>query len=427
MSVAVEQPIGSRQDGPSFEARVSQLRDESRGRRPIPFAERVAALDQLADALVRGRAELPPSMRTSGAAFLAAFLRASHLEHLVRREIADPASLDRFVPVGERKSLRIVPRGIVCHWIAGNVPLLGMYSWALSALAGNVNVVRLSSRQDDLMSPVLDRLRAVSAAGARLADDTLVTTFDRDDRTAHEAMSRAADVRIAWGGQDAVEAVRSLPCRWECEDILMGPRVSLAVVDPAVLDDGALSRLAADIVYFDQSACSSPQVVFARLDPHAAEFEPFVERFARSLDEQTRRFGRHRLDFGETYRIQLDRARVLLEGGSLRHDAATRWTLAIVDRPIDAVRCTNAFVQLVPFEDFETVYRDIPANVQTAVMALPPADAATFAERAAQLGVCRLPAPGTGNHFENPWDGMGLMSRLTRWVVKTDPAGGATR
>ena len=389
------------------------------------FAERVAALDGLADVLVRGRAELPSSMRSSGAAFLAAFLRASHLEHLVRREIADTAALDRFVAVGERKSLRIVPRGVVCHWIAGNVPLLGMYSWAMSALAGNVNVVRLSSRHDDLVSPVMERLRTVSDAGARLADDTLVTTFDRDDRAAHEAMSRAADVRIAWGGQEAVEAVRALPCRWECEDILMGPRVSLAVVDPAVVDDGALSRLAADIVFFDQAACSSPQVVFARADPHAAEFDRFVERFAHSLDEQSHRFARHHLDFGETYRIQLDRARVLLEGGVLRHDAATRWTLAIVDRPVDSVRCTNGFVQLVPFDDFETVYREIPANIQTLVMALPPADAAVFSERSAQLGVCRLPAPGTGNHFENPWDGMGLMSRLTRWVVRSDPASDA--
>jgi len=47
----------------------------------------------------------------------------------------------------------------------GNVPLLGLFSWALSVLVGNVNVIRLSSRQDDLLSPILERLAALSAAG----------------------------------------------------------------------------------------------------------------------------------------------------------------------------------------------------------------------------------------------------------------------
>ena len=29
-----------------------------------------------------------------------------------------------------------------------------------------------------------------------------------------------------------------------------------------------------------------------------------------------------------------------------------------------------------------------------------------------QRGVCRFPAPGEGNHFETPWDGNPLVSRL---------------
>jgi hypothetical protein len=33
----------------------------------------------------------------------------------------------RFVPTEERKSLRLLPKGVVCHWVAGNVPLLGMF------------------------------------------------------------------------------------------------------------------------------------------------------------------------------------------------------------------------------------------------------------------------------------------------------------
>ncbi|MGQ0734196.1 MAG: acyl-CoA reductase, partial [Acidobacteriota bacterium] len=94
---------------------------------------------------------LPPA----GLAFAAGFLQARHLEHLISRELPHPDALSRFVCVGERKALRVLPRGLVCHWIAGNVPLLGLFSWALSAVVGNLNVLRPSSRGGDVLTPVL--------------------------------------------------------------------------------------------------------------------------------------------------------------------------------------------------------------------------------------------------------------------------------
>ena len=45
-------------------------------------------------------------------------------------------------------------------------------------------------------------------------------------------------------------------------------------------------------------------------------------------------------------------------------------------------------------------------------------------EQAARRGACRFPVPGTGNHFDVPWDGIPLVSRLTRWVLRTDPSPG---
>jgi hypothetical protein len=403
----------------SLAGAVRQLREGLRSGAPLPFEERLAALDALSDALLQPASGL--SRSAAGLAFLAAFLRSSNLRHLIERELARPEALDRFTPAGGRKSLRLLPKGIVCHWIAGNVPLLGMFSWAISALLGNANIIRLSTRQDDLLSPLLHRLSGLSAAGRRLAEETLIVRFDRQDTEAHRHLSAAADVRVAWGGREAVEAIKALPCRWECEDIVLGPRVSLAVVDPEVMDDGMVSRLATDVAYFDQLACSSPQHIFVRGARGEEELERFVERFAAALARQAAALPRHALDFAETYRIQLDRTRLLLEGCELRRDRATQWTVALVERPHPRVACANRFVQVAPFERLEAVYPQIPENVQTVVTALPEPLAEEFTDAAARLGACRFPRPGEGNHFDVPWDGIPLVSRLTRWVLRSDP------
>ena len=392
---------------------VRALADRSR----LDYDGRREALAGLAARMLRRDGALARMTSVEGFAFLASFMNPHHLEELLQGELP-VAALRGFVPSGERRELRLVPRGVVCHWVAGNVPMLGMFSWALSALVGNVNVVRLSSRQDDLLSPLLVALADVSEDGRRMAAETIVLRFDRDDIGAHQQMSAVADVRIAWGGREAVESIVALPCGWDCETIVLGPRVSLAVIDPAVASAKTLTLLATDIAYFDQQACSSPQFVFVRRRD-GGRFEETIERLATSLEAQAMRYPRHTLDFGETYRIALDRSRIALSGGTVRRDAGTQWTVAVVDRPLDQVRCANRFVQVVPFDDLVEVLPLIPRNVQSVIVGLDAADAAAFTEAAAFRGVCRFPRPGQGNFFESPWDGTPVASRLVRWVIRT--------
>jgi len=382
----------------------------------LTYQQRLQALDDLASDLMQRRdmAGVP------GLPFLAAFLQASNLTHLIARELPAPGALERFVAIDERKSARLLPKGIVCHWMAGNVPLLGMFSWAVSVVAGNCNVIRVSSRHDDLVSPLLRRLAEVSDCGRELARETAVMQFDRDDLATQRAMSAMADVRIVWGGTDAVDAIRALPCAWECDTIVLGPRVSVAVLDPQVAHESAIARLVTDIVYFDQLACSSPQWLFLKGRPGDPLFDVVIDRMAGEFDRQSRAFPRHALGFDETYRIHLDRVRVVLDGGSLRRDQRTAWTMALVEAPQPRVSCANRFLQVVPFDDIGSVSSQIPRNVQTAVTLLGDREMERFSEDAARRGVCRFPRPGEGNHFESPWDGIPLISRLTRWVLRTD-------
>lgn len=419
MSRAFDEQAASVVSPPHVEAAVARMRELVLQPGRPTCRERLAALEGLSDALLAGKLAPHEAIGPIGVPFLATFLRRSHLEALLAREIPVEA-LDQFAPWGDRSSLRLGPRGVVCHWMAGNVPLLGMFSLAVSMAVGNGNIVRISRRQDDFLSPLLALLRAGSDIGRQLADETLVVEIDRDDRDSQAGMSAVADVRVVWGGQEAVEAVVSLPHSWDCDTIVLGPRTSLAVIDPAEMTEGHIRRLATDIVYFDQLACSSPQVVFAKGQAGQEPFDRFFSGFVSSFSSQALTIQRHTLDEAETYRIVLDRARLALSGAHVQSDRDTQWTVALVQRPDARVAGQNRVIQVVPFADVEDVYDFIPKNIQTVVICLNRPDTERFSEAAALRGACRLPRPGQGNHFETPWDGIPLAARLTRWIVRTN-------
>ena len=417
MSSDVEIAYSPLDDTLDFPGLVEQLRDQ-----PLPdlsFDERMSVFTAISKDVLRPKSKLRANLPRDGLAFFSAFLNPDNFTKIFEREVADLAMFDRFVTLEPRKSLRYVPRGTVGHWVAGNVPLLATFSWAISVAIGNKNIVRLSSRQADVISPLLDFMRAHSTAGELMAATTLVVAFDRDAQSAHETMSAVCDARIAWGGEEAVQAIRSLPTDWECEDIVFGPRASMAYLDPAVLDAAAVERLATDIAMFDQMACSSPQVLFVKSQNDGVG--DFAGQLANKMSKVTGQFIRHPLDYAETYRIELDRARSLLRGAQLLRDGANQWTIVIGTAPDDSLDCINRFVQIVPVNGIDEVIPHIPKNVQTCVTRLSEAEFQEFTEQASLAGVCRFPMPGEGNNFENPWDGIGMISRLARSVVRTEP------
>ena len=99
--------------------------------------------------------------------FLVAFARRL-LRPAVARRHPELASLGFFLRRGEiGRALRRVadepgqlrfPRGLVFHVPPANVDTIFVYSWALSALAGNPNIVRVSPRSAGAATAVLEAM-----------------------------------------------------------------------------------------------------------------------------------------------------------------------------------------------------------------------------------------------------------------------------
>ena len=165
------------------------------------------------------------------------------------------------------------PRGLVFHVPPANVDTIFVYSWALSALAGNANVVRVSSRSAGAAEAVLDALNAAlsevdPATAATVAATQRMVTYDRSDEISG-ALSLAADLRVIWGGDASVAALRRYPLAPHARDLTFPDRSSFAIVSVRGWQQAsAAERRAAaegfynDSYWFDQAACSSPRAVF---------------------------------------------------------------------------------------------------------------------------------------------------------------------
>lgn len=165
--------------------------------------------------------------------------------------------------------VRLVPRGVVLHFPPANVETMFVYSWVLSELAGNVNVVRLPERRGPISELIL-------AAFAEVSDSTAVVSYPHDDETTF-TLSQACDVRVVWGGDQTVAALRRVPLRPDATELCFADRSSLAVLDAdrylaldAASRAGLAERFFADAYWFDQLGCSSPRVVVWVGEPGAA-------------------------------------------------------------------------------------------------------------------------------------------------------------
>ncbi len=184
------------------------------------------------------------------------FLRRGELDRTLRRIAEEPGHL-RF------------PRGLVFHVPPANVDTIFVYSWALSALAGNSNIVRISSRSAGAATAVLDALGdSLGDAAPAIVQTQRMVTYGRDDKVT-AALSAACDLRVLWGGDASVSDLRRHPLRPSARDLTFPDRSSFTVISvpgweraDAAARAGAALGLYNDAYWFDQAACASPRAIF---------------------------------------------------------------------------------------------------------------------------------------------------------------------
>ena len=228
------------------------------------------------------------------------------------------------------------------HWVAGNVPVLGLLSLVQAMLCKNANVVKVSRNRPGMLPYLLAALSEVTYTNAqgetfsgRVLTDTMAVVYaDRQDAAAARELSRLADVRVAWGGREAVEAIINLPRRYGTEDIVFGPKLSFAIVGAERLADSDAARrtaaaIAADACAFDQQGCNSPHTVFVERGGPIAPAE-FARLLGEAMEAESRRAPLEQVDPAAAMNVLAVRTEYAMRGEA-HHSRGIQWAVVYSD------------------------------------------------------------------------------------------------
>lgn len=343
---------------------------------------------------------------------------------------------DSFYPFNdsEKHYLKANPRGLVCHWMAGNVQILGMFALVQSILTKNVNLIKVASKDGGVFASLMsafEGLQYTTSEGYTINGDDLIKTvgvvyFSRDASNLGMKMSKAAKVRIAWGGKEAVESVAGYPSSIDCETVIFGPKLSYAVIAKEELSSEQEAkklarRVSVDVSIFDQEGCASPHNLYIE---KGGEISP--ERFCQILSES----------FPKT-ELQIPKPLVSPEQISAIHSIrgvydfkgkvwgsdTMSWSI-LLSEDNDCELCKPVYSRALMVHEVNNIIEaldNIENYIQTIGIAAPLEKAIDFATKATEKGVSRCPQIGRMLNFEMPWDGVFLIDRLVRWNTLFGP------
>ena len=188
-----------------------------------PFSrELITTLGELSQTILSN-----PVLKEDGASVaLAYWLRPANLKRL-QQTFATRLQSERdiiYVPVGQ-----------VFHIAPSNVDTLFIYSWALSFLCGNINVVRISEKQSEIVAQLLDCLNALMGNNLALCCRNRFVTYPHSQEITAR-ISSWCNHRVIWGGNDTVEKLRPVALNPHASERVFSSKFSYSVLSTIAVD-----------------------------------------------------------------------------------------------------------------------------------------------------------------------------------------------
>lgn len=363
-----------------------------------------------------------------GVPFLALWLKKINIEKILRLNIGEQGYLDDFIQIEDNKYMKALPRGLVCHFMAGNVPTLPIFYLIQSLLCKNINLIRVPNGNINIVVELLKPLKDIIIdfkgtcySGLALLKSTALINFPSNNVGLNTEMSLAADVRVICGGDEAVDTLAVLPKKTTCKDIIFGPKYSFAVFEKSAMESTDFSQtldaFVSDIISFDQKACSSPQVLF--IEKSNLSIREVALELSKAIDKILKRYPKNKIDEATAAKIINKRGEYLL---SLEKDIicgnGLEYTI-LIDKKInleEPMQCRTIYLKEVG--NILEVCNLITPRIQTIGIASKDNNKIMdFANKVSLRGVDRLVKVGFMNLYDSPWDGILFMSELVKWTT----------
>lgn len=313
-------------------------------------------------------------------------------------------------------------RGLLFHIAPSNVPINFGYSLVAGLLAGNNNIVRVSSKQFPQVDLIIRRLYELIADEqfSDIANRIALVRYDRAS-DANAFFSSLCNVRVIWGGDATIATLRQNAIPPRSFDVCFADRYSIAALNPEVVASATekqIRQLAEsfynDTYLFDQNACSAPHAIFWIRDTQLKEAQ---NRFWKAVHEYS----------SQRYKLQavmsVDKLTAFyrqavcmnVEKEEMPDNVVVRANLKELPQNIDEFRCACGYFSEYIVDSLDEIGHIITTKYQTlGYYGFTHKELTDFVIQNRFKGLDRIVPIGETTAFSLTWDGYNLIDTFSR-------------
>lgn len=317
-------------------------------------------------------------------------------------------------------------KGLAFHIAPSNVPVNCAFTYLFGLLAGNANVVRVSSKQSEQVRIICDVINDMFLSGEHqvVRNMTAFVLYEKDKRI-NDALSERANIRVIWGGDAAISEIRKSPISARCTELTFADRYSFGILDPVRIAEESeknVKHLAEqfynDTYLMDQNACSTPHLLFWKSNggEKAAEGK---KRFWQMLHQVAKKYELADIKVSDKYVLLCEQILELAKIGQIEKKDNLLYIITMKELPEDITALRGKFGLFFQYDikDLEEIPKHITEKIQTCVYYGIEAEVIrSMVLKKGLMGIDRIVPVGSSLDIGVFWDGYDIIRQMSRLI-----------
>ncbi len=319
----------------------------------------------------------------------------------------------------------LLGRGVVFHMAPSNVDTIFVYSWFVSLLVGNSNILRISDKNNIQTDILLNIIGTVldNEKYKELQDTVTIIKYGHDDEIT-KRLSLFADVRVIWGGDNTVNHIRTIPIKPTATELTFADKFSFAVIQSShLLEEKNIEKLIEnfynDSFWFGQMACSSIRLVV--WVGNKEENAKAKEIFWSSLDRYVRMNSPEDIEPADIINKIVSECSMAIESDviieKMENPYINRVSVTSINEIKEDLHCGTGLFYENEIDSLDEIIPLLTKKHQTlAYYGFTRESMVQMIQENLPIGIDRIVPIGKSLDFSNVWDGFDLFRSFTREI-----------
>ena len=374
---------------------------------------------------VPDRIGFSPEMVNAGIEVMVDLLKKQNLLTRLNCDLGSASFLKQWTLDKEFKGyIKAQPLGVVAHISAGNVFVGGVDSLIQGIVTKNINIMKMST-VDPIFPVLFAKSLKENDKNGIISKSMALLRWKGGDDSVETPLKNLCNGIVVYGGADTVRAYRK-NLGLHTKLIEYGPKYSFVIVDKNELKkrgiDEVARNIARDVTMWEQSACSSPHVVYVNDEKTAYDL---MYKIGEMLEYWSNIYPNGEISDDEATEItkvrELAKAEKAMGKCDYLFSEGVKWSVILQKTLEFQTSCLNRTVIIKPAPSIKKIIeavRGMGEYIQTVALALSDEDAKKIAASLADIGADRFVEPGrmAVRKHGTPHDGTRGLAELVRWV-----------